>query len=60
MTFTQILGVLLHTWARHRQLGAHDDELEAIALRRRLQWRAAEMASVLRELRTGRSSVFSG
>jgi hypothetical protein len=60
MTFTQILGVLLHTWARHHQLGAHDDEPEAIAVRRRLQWRAAELASVLRELRTGRSSVFRG
>lgn len=59
MTFTQILGALLHTWARHHQLGAHDDELEVIALRRRLQWRAAEMASVLGELRTRGRSVFS-
>lgn len=59
MTFTQILAALLHTWTRHHQLGAHDDELEVIALRRRLLWRAAEMASVLRELRTGRSPVFS-
>jgi hypothetical protein len=58
-TFTQILGALLHTWARHRQLGAHADELEVIELRRRLQWRAAEMASVLRELWTGGRLVFS-
>ncbi len=60
MTFTQILGVLLHSWARRRVVGAHSDELEVSSLCRRLQVRAAEMASVLRELRAADRSVFSG
>lgn len=60
MTFTQILRVLLHSWARRRVVGAHADELEVFSLRRRLQVRAAEMASVLRELRTDDRSMFSG
>ena len=33
-------------------VGTHADELEAFSAQRRLQVRAAEMASVLRELRT--------
>ena len=59
-TFTQILGALVHGWARRRMVGAHADELEVIALQRRLQVRAAEMANVLRELRTHDRSIFSG
>ena len=59
-SFTQILGALLHTWARHHQLGLLADELEVITLRRCLEWRAGEMASVLRELRTGGRLVFGG
>jgi hypothetical protein len=60
MTFTEILRVLLHSWARRRVVGAHADELEVFSLRRRLQVRAAEMASVLRELRAEGRSTFSG
>lgn len=40
-TFTQILGALLHTWARHHQLGTHADELEVCH-------RAATTAAVAR------------
>jgi hypothetical protein len=59
-TFTQILGGLLHTLARRRVVGIYADELEVIPLKRRLQVRAAEMASVLRELRADDRSMFSG
>jgi hypothetical protein len=52
MTFTQILRLLVHSLARRRVIGIHADEGEVFSLRRRLQVRAAEMASVLRELRT--------
>jgi hypothetical protein len=60
MTFTQILGALVHACARRGVVGAHADELEVIALQRRLQVRAAEMARVLRELRTNARSTFDG
>jgi hypothetical protein len=60
MTFTQILRLLVHDLARRRVVGTHADELEVFALQRRLQVRAAEMASVLRELRANARSTFSG
>jgi|Tabmets5t2r1_1033131.scaffolds.fasta_scaffold113340_2 hypothetical protein len=60
MTFTQILGALVHNCARRRMVGIYADELEVSSLQRRLQVRTAEMASVLRELRTNARSVFSG
>jgi hypothetical protein len=52
MTFTQILAALEHSCARRRMVGTHPDELEVFSVQRRLQVRAAEIASVLRELRT--------
>jgi hypothetical protein len=58
LTFTQIQGVLLHLWARYRSVGINADELGVIRMRRCRQWRAAEMASVLRELRTAGRLVF--
>jgi hypothetical protein len=60
MTFTQILGALVHACARRRVVGTHADELEVFALQRRLQVRAAEMASVLWELRANARSTFNG
>jgi hypothetical protein len=60
MTFTQILCALVHSCARRRMVGIHADELEVFSLQRRLQVRIAEMASVLRELRTNTRPVFSG
>jgi hypothetical protein len=60
MTFTQILRLLVHSLARRRAIGMHADEIEVFSLQRRLQVRAAEMASVLRELRTDNRSTFSG
>jgi hypothetical protein len=60
MTFTQILGVLVHSLARRRVVAAYADELQAIALQRCLQVRAAEMANVLRQLRTEDRPMFSG
>jgi hypothetical protein len=60
MTFTQILDALVHCCARRRLVGTHADELEVFSLQRRLQVRAAEMASVLRELRTNARFMFSG
>lgn len=60
MTFTQILGALVHSCARRRMVGTSADELEVFSLQRRLQVRAAEMASVLRELRTNARYIFNG
>jgi hypothetical protein len=60
LTFTQILCALLHSCARRRMVGAHAGELEVSALQRRLQVRAAVMASVLRELRANARWRFSG
>jgi hypothetical protein len=60
MTFMQILGAVMRTWARRRVVGAHADESEIFSLQRRLQVRAAEMASVLRELRADNRSTFNG
>lgn len=59
MTVTQILCALVHSWARRRMVGAHAYELEVFSLRRRLQVRAAEMASVLRELRADDRRMFN-
>ncbi len=60
MTFTQILRAVIRAWARRRVVGAHADESEVFSLQRRLQVRAAEMASVLRELRADNRSTFHG
>jgi hypothetical protein len=60
MTFTQILGAVVHCCARRRLVGTHADELEVFSVQRRLQVRAAEMASVLRELRTNARLIFTG
>ena len=59
MTFTEVLRLLVHSLARRRAIGMHADELEVFSLQRRLQVRAAEMASVLRELRTDSGSGYS-
>jgi hypothetical protein len=60
MTFTEILSALVHSCARRRMVGTHADELEVFSVQRRLQVRAAEMASVLRELRTNAHFIFNG
>jgi hypothetical protein len=41
-------------------VAAYADELQAIALQRCLQVRAAEMANILRQLRTEDRPMFSG
>ena len=60
MTFTPILSAVMRTWTRRRVVGAHADESEVFSRQRRLQVRAAEMASVLRALRAGDHTTFTG